>query len=474
MANKKTSKKKKGKYKLLKKIARGIYYLISKIYNIIDKIIITPLAKVMLFFMKPFKNSGKSLDRVLNNKLVLITLSLIIAFAAFLIVDRKTEMIMNNTADILYNQKVKALYNEEAYVVEGLPKKVDVTLIGRKADLYLAKQYPSDEVVVDLRDYKPGKHEVNLKYSGSVTSVEYKPDPSTAVVTIYEKISVKKKVNEEILNEDSINPKYNISDVSFSREEVYVKGAEYKLDQIATVKALVDLKNLNKDAKKGEYSELNIGTTTLKEIPLVAYDEKGSKLDVEIVPATLDASIEITSPNKEVPLKAIPTGNVVFGKAIDDIKLSSTKATIYGDEKALEKISYIPVDINVEGIKKATEFTVNLSLPSGVNEISTKSVVAEVTLGDIKQKTIKNVNIATKNLSPGLKAQAASQLDSTATIIVKGTSNNLKDISSENISAYVDLQGLEKGTHKVEVKVSGDDLKLSYLPKTKTVTIIIK
>ena len=44
----------------------------------------------------------------------------------------------------------------------------------------------------------------------------------------------------------------------------------------------------------------------------------------------------------------------------------------------------------------------------------------------------------------------------------------------ENISAFVDLQGLTRGTHKVPVQVTGDDLKLTYTPKTATVTIIIK
>ena len=41
MANKKSSNKKnKKKFKILKKIARGIYYIISRIYNVIDKTII--------------------------------------------------------------------------------------------------------------------------------------------------------------------------------------------------------------------------------------------------------------------------------------------------------------------------------------------------------------------------------------------------------------------------------------------------
>lgn len=76
------------------------------------------------------------------------------------------------------------------------------------------------------------------------------------------------------------------------------------LDKVATVKALVNLEKL----------ELNIGTATLKDIPLVAYDENGNKLDVEIVPGTIDATLEISSPSKEVPLRVVPTGNVVLGK----------------------------------------------------------------------------------------------------------------------------------------------------------------
>ena len=38
---------------------------------------------------------------------------------------------------------------------------------------------------------------------------------------------------------------------------------------------------------------------------------------------------------------------------------------------------------------------------------------------------------------------------------------------------YVDLKNYGEGTHEVEVKVTGTDLKLSYASKTKKVKIII-
>ena len=464
MAKKKSSTKKR-KFVLFKRLARGILYIFSSIYNVIDKVIVTPVAKLLLIIQKPFIGSGKRIDVLLNNKIVLIVVSLALALTASLVVDKKTDTMMNTDTDTLYNQKVKATYNEEAYVVEGLPKTVDITLRGKKSSLYLAKQSSKKEVEIDLRDLKPGTHKVNLKYNVSTPNVEYKLDPSVATVVVYEKMSESKKISKEILHEDKMDSRYAISNITFSRDEVYVKGAQYKLDKIAVVKALVDVNKITNPT---------VGTTTLKDIPLVAYDENGKRLNVEIVPETIDASIEIASPSKEVPLKVIPEGNVVFGKAIDEITLSKTKATIYSDLNTLEKISYIPVNINVEGLSKNNEYTVNLSLPSGVREMSTKSVVVKVTLADVVEKTVDNVNIATKNLESGLVAQAASKNDSVASIIVKGTKTNIKNMTTENISAFVDLQGLGKGTHKVPVQVTGDDLKLTYTPKTATVTIIIR
>ena len=78
-----------------------------------------------------------------------------------------------------------------------MPKTVDITIIGRRADLYLAKQYADEDVEIDLRDLKPGTHKVKLKHTGSVNSVDYKLDPSTATVIVYEKISESKKISKE-------------------------------------------------------------------------------------------------------------------------------------------------------------------------------------------------------------------------------------------------------------------------------------
>ena len=106
--------------------------------------------------------------------------------------------------------------------------------------------------------------------------------------------------------------------------------------------------------------------------------------------------------------------------------------------------------------------------------MSTSSVVVKVKLSEISEKKVSSVSIETRNLGNGLVAQASSKEDSSVDVIVKGTSTNLKNVTSDDITAYVDLKGLGVGVHEVEVMVSGDDVKLSYTPQKTKVSIIIK
>ena len=112
-------------------------------------------------------------------------------------------------------------------------------------------------------------------------------------------------VSVDILNQDKLNSKLSISKVEIDRQEVIIKGPQYKLDKVATVKALVDINNIANPKE---------GTETLSDVQLIAYDEKGTVIDVEIVPSKVTATIEISSPSKVVPIKIIPKGNVSFGK----------------------------------------------------------------------------------------------------------------------------------------------------------------
>jgi len=434
--------------------------------HFIDKKIILPIAKFFAGITNKFKGNGRNFERILTRKPGLIIISLLIALGVFFIADSKTTSLIETSAEVLYDQPISATYNEEAYVVEGLPKTVDITLIGRKSDVYLAKQLPTNDITVDLTGLKPGVHKVNLKYKKALSSVEYKLDPSVATIVIYEKQSKEKEVNYEVINKDKIDSKLMVEDVSLSTDKVFVKGKEATINEVASVKALVDLKNL---------VDPGVGEQELKDVKLVAYDNRGKKVNVEIVPSKVTATVKIASPQKEVPIRVIPKNykNIVFGKSISSITPNISKVTIYGNSSKLEKISYIPVYVDVSDLKEDKQFALTIKKPTGVRAMSASNVTVSVSLGDETTKEFDNIYLEYENLGDGLVVQAASQDSTKVTVSVKGVQKVLSDMDPTTIKAYVDLKGLKAGQHEVPVLVTGSDLRAKYSSKTTKVTLRI-
>ena len=449
----------------MKKIGRMLIKIIKSIGLFFDKYLINPLTKLILRIMEFVKSFVKSFDRISSKKSTLLIVSLVLAFLTFIFIDRESNVMIDQYAEILYSQPVTAVYNEELYVVEGLPKNVDITLIGQRRHIFLAKQAPSKGVSVDLTGLKPGNHKVTLKYSQRLRSLDYKLDPSQVTVTIYEKISENRTLTYDILHQENLDSKLYISNVEIDRSDVIIKGAQYKLDKVASVKALLDVNNIPNP---------KAGDIVVKDIPLVAYDTDGKILDVEIVPKTVSANVTITSPSKEVPVKIIPTGNISLGKSIKSIDSSISKITVYGKESAVEKLDQISVKVDVNNLKEDKTFNITLEKPSGITEMSETQINVTIHLDSSDSKIIKDVRIRTENLADNLTVNALSASDSTVDVKVTGSSEAIKDITADNIKAYIDLKNAKIGENKVKVKVTGDDVTLDYEVKTnKTVTVVV-
>ena len=435
--------------KMFKKI--GIFF--SKI---IDKLIVIPISKLILIINKKYDKPSKRFENWLSQSNTLLFISLIIAIFTFIVIDQKILTFSESSAEVLDIQQVKVLYDEDNYVVEGIPESVDITLIGNKADLYIAKQSPTNEVVIDLWGLKPGTHKVDIKYDQLSSGIKYSINPSVATVVIYEKVSSTKTLSIDLLNQDSLDQKYIIDEMKSDTDSVVIKGASYKVDKVATVKALVDVKTLPK-FELGE--KINVPAT------LRAYDEEGNVVDVEISPAKVNVELSITSPSKEVPIQVIPTGNVIYNMGISNFIINdnkNTSVTIYGTSDVLSTIEYIPVYINVEGLSENTQFKVDLEKPAGVKYMSLNNVTVDVKLSsDISNVEIPDVSISTINLGSNYGVTPI-DIDSVP-VKLKGVSDIVKDITASDINVYVDLKGLGVGTHEVDIIVTGNDPRVEYL-----------
>ena len=232
------------------------------------------------------------------------------------------------------------------------------------------------------------------------------------------------------------------------------------------VKALVDVNALN---------ATTAGTYTLENVKLIAYDEKGTEIkDIEIIPETVTATVEVTSPSKVVPVIVVPIGDVASGSAIGSITSNVSTVTLYGDEDALKAIEDIKVNINVSGLSKDKSFQETIVKPNGVRSMSDTAITIKVTMEGETSKEFKDIPLEFENLdTTKYRALAKSESDTKVNVVVKGVSSLLNKLTAEDIKAYVDLSDLEAGTYEVPVIVTGNDLKLKYSSRTIKIEVVI-
>ena len=247
-------------------------------------------------------------------------------------------------------------------------------------------------------------------------------------------------------------------------------------NQVATVKALVDIKKLVNP---------EVGTMTLDNVKLIAYNSDGKVIEnVETEPSKITAKVKIESPNKEVPLKVIPTGDLEFGKAINSISTSINKVTIYGDKNILDNIEYVPVEVNVSNLNENKTYDVIISKPSGIKSMSTSNVKVTISLDKEVSKEVEEVSIEAINLDSKYSALSKGENSSITSVIVKGTQSVIDLIDASKLQAQVDLADvdlskLDKGEEKeicvdAKVNVIGEDIKASYTPKTTKIKVCIR
>ena len=458
----------------MNKILKALKKIGIKIYKLVDQLIVGPISTFVFKVTAKLGNNNK-LDKILNRPNILLYLSLIFAVVMFYFVDSKAISLINTNAEILRNQPVEVIYNSSAYVIEGVPETVDITLIGKKSELYLAKQLGDNEVVIDLTDYEASENPVKVKFSYKkhIDSLDYKIDPSYVTVTIKKKVSDKKTVGYDLLNKDSLDEKLSVKGVELSKTEVIVRGSDDTLSQIASIKALIDLSD-ERFETAGAYEIDNVN--------LVAYSSDGHILpNVEIVATNISATVTLDSYSKVVPVKIVTTGELVSGKAISSITINgkpveSYDMTIYGDEAALESITSIPINIDVKGqgnngSKKAK---VTIDKPAGVRALSESTVSVELNFDEAKQKTITITGIKTKNVPNDLVANLASATDATVEVQLIAVESVISALGDEptGIIAYVDLKDKEAGTHPVDVQIDGEDSRIQYVV-TKKVNVVL-
>lgn len=438
---------------------------LKKIFGFFDRFIIMPITRLIYKITKKMSVPNRKFETWLSRQTTLLFISLFLSIFIFIVVDQKIITFSSQSAEVFKDQVVNVIYNEEQYVVEGLPESVDVTLIGNKADLYIAKQSSNNGVTVDLTGLTPGTHKVSIDYDKGSSDIEYSVNPSVATVIIYEKVSDTRTLTYDIVNNNKLNNTLVVNSVKLSTNEVTIRGAEYKIEQVATVKALIDIDQLSKK---------EAGTQNLADVTLKAYDNAGNVVDVEFVPAKISAEVDLASPSKKVSLNFVPKGSLPTGKAIGGYTFSQDEITIYGDSETLSSINSLDVQVDVSNLTSDTSLKAEIKKPAGVKSLSTNYITVDLTITDSSSEPIKfNISLTGINVGEGLTAQPIDNDSGFITVEVQGASSVLSSIEASDIKVYVDLEGLSEGTYTKEIIVKGSNPLAIYKAKRTEATVII-
>lgn len=382
------------------------------------------------------------LDKFLFNKKYSKLVSLVLAILLYGIVNYNT-LSSSYQSSLRYSKTISdvtvtAKYNTDTFEVTGLPETVDVVMTGDAANVTSAANSESGTVICDLDGLTEGEHEVKLTTEGYGNNVNIVVNPTNVTVTLKKKTTQQFDISYDFINQDRMDSKYSPGTPEFEYTKINVRASKDTLDSIAFVKALIDVSGQTSDFEQDAI--------------LVAYDSSGNPVNADIVPDTVYVKVPVTSPSKSVKVQVQVSGEVPDNKAIDSITMDQETVMIYGSETTLADIDQVVVTLDASSLTKDSTILRPIVLPAGVSSASTSQVTMNVTLADVEEKTIEDVPINVINNNKHYKASQPDNITTTS-VVVKGTKNNIDEISADDINVYIDMKDVQPGLQTFALQI---------------------
>ncbi len=375
--------------------------------------------------------------------------ALLIAIIIYVAVNTNNNSLNVTQASQISDIPVQIIYNNEIYEISGVPNTADVIVTGDMSDITLQKTQVNSVLTCDLTGLTEGVHIVKLTPTNFISRLTVNVlDTPSVTVTIKKKTVTRMNVSAEFIHTNAMSNMYSLGNATLDQTEVLIRASQDTIDSIAFVKALIDVSDVTE--------------TFTRTAQLAAYNQNGERVECDIFPDVVNATVEVSNPSKEVPIVVRPVGVLPNNLAIDSINLDYSTVTIYAPENILAITDAFYVELDVSTITKNTAVSTALTLPSGVNSISVTKVNMEVAVAQKVEKTIDGVKLMWINNTSNYKFSPTNADDVTLSIVVTGTENNVSKVTANDIVVNIDLNGIKPGTQEIDVDIVGTNKNLSY------------
>lgn len=404
------------------------------------------------------------MDKLFQNKWAIRVISLILALTLYFFVNLEANSEQNESrvdpgnaseTQVLEDVPLDIKIDAENYVVSGVPEVVSVTLEGKRSSLAPIVRLRNFDVIVDLTDYEEGDHTVTLEYEGLPENVTAYIEPKEIDVTIESRATEQFGVDIDLVNEDKLPVGYELGEPEITPETVTLVSSREQIEQVAMVKAFVDVRDLKESIRN-------------KEVPIVVYDAQGNDMNVRVEPETVTISIPVERPSKTVDLNLETKGDLPDDIEIKNMEIPS-EIEIFGKKELLSEIDQISTEeLDMSKIENSGKQKVALDFPDGITSNDDK-VDVDIELEQTKQFKEVPIEVIGKDESD---VRFVKPKDPEIEVTIKGSDETLKKVNEEDVKTTIDLSGLEEGEHKVDVQLEGpEDVTLKAEPKEVTVEV---
>lgn len=400
------------------------------------------------------------IDRLLYSRRFLALVSLLIALLIFASVLYSEQMANQITQSTELTAPVEVVGDLEEYEISNVPSTVQVLVTGSAVDVRSAQNQNNHSAVLDISTLGEGNHRIRLDRKGFSPTVKVIFQPEFVDVNVSRKVSAEYDVEPTYINMNKLEPQYILSNLTLDNTQVTINTSQEKLSQISQVRALIDVSNKTESFSSVAY--------------VVAYDQQGKAMDVEIEPNELNATVTIASPSRQVPIAVRTEGQIPNNKSVEAITLDQPSITIYGPEEILNTISSIPVVINAQTLTQdETVLKHTLVRPEGVRSMEFETVNISITLGDKETSQIEKSQIFFENNANNYEVVRADGSEMVVDVTMSGTADRLAQIDPSSIKVFIDMSALRVGQQSVTLKVSGPDPLVDYQVTNNQIDVII-
>jgi YbbR domain-containing protein len=404
--------------------------------------------------MLPLQNGAgggrETMDKFIENRWFMRIVGLLLAFVLYASVNFD-EMAMQRSessnpqenTETIANVPVEAFYDSENLFVSGVPETINIEVEGPKNLVTQAKTLRDFHVYADLNDLGIGDHQVDLKIEGISDKLQVKLTPSFANVSIQEKVTEEFAVEPEF-NEALLAEGFEVESITTDPKKVEVTGAKDVIEQITYVVATLDINKV-------------VEGTISREARVQVLDSDYNKLDVVIQPETVDVTVEVVNPSKEVSVAVTEKGELPEGLEIETITVEPKKVTVFGKQSVLSTLNELAAEIDLSEINKDTTIEVPLKLPDGLNKTTPETVKVKIDLKEVEEKTVMGNSITLEGAEEDLEYEFLDPETGTVDITVSGFSEQLDSVDSQSFSLFANVTGLAPGEHEIEIVAEGPD-----------------